>query len=194
MQAIDELHHEHEAIGRVLTLLERQLECHQRNGGLNANVLRGSLEFLRGFADRCHHGKEEAALFPALATKNPVLESGPVKVLTSEHDAGRHLLRELEEAIPGVDAGQPAAEAKASRAIELYTRMLRKHIEKEEGIVFVLAQSLLTEAEAEDLARRFEAVEAEMGPDAHRRFGALIDRLEAESEAEAGGRTDQGSD
>jgi hemerythrin-like domain-containing protein len=178
MHAIDDLQHEHEAIGRVLTVLESQLAGANEGLPFNTRVLRGCLDFLRGFADKCHHGKEESALFPLLASKNPVLESGPVKVLTGEHEAGRHLLRELESALPGIETRDARAVGKASRAIELYTRMLRRHIAKENGIVFVLARSLLSDDDVEALERRFEAIEEEMGADAHERFEALIAQLE----------------
>ena len=178
MHAIDDLQHEHEAIGRVLTVLEGQLAGAGEGLPFDTAVLRGSLEFLRGFADRCHHGKEEAALFPLLAAKSPIMETGPVKVLTGEHEAGRHLLRELEAALPGLDTKEPRSVHKARRAIELYTRMLRRHIAKENGIVFVLARSLLSEEDAEALERRFEAIEEEMGAGAHERFEALIAQLE----------------
>jgi hemerythrin-like domain-containing protein len=179
MQALDELQHEHEAIGRVLSVLEGQVGRAEHGNRLNPSVLRGSLEFLRGFADRCHHGKEETGLFPLLAAKDAVLETGPVKILSGEHEAGRHLLRELEAAIPGIEAGDPHAARDACRAAALYTRMLRRHIEKENAILFNLARTLLTDEDADQLARHFTEVEERMGPDAHTRYEALIRELEA---------------
>ena len=146
---------------------------------LDATVLYGSLEFLRGFADHCHHGKEEKLLFPLLASRNPVLETGPVKVLTGEHEAGRHFLQELEASLPGVEAGDAQATKEAVRNLDLYTRMLRRHIEKEEGVLFPLARTMVTSEDNDRLATGFEEVEEEMGSGVHERFESLLRDLEA---------------
>jgi hemerythrin-like domain-containing protein len=178
MQAIDQLRHEHEIIGRMLTVLEEQLSRLQRGQTLDAEVLRRAIVFVRGFADHCHHAKEEAALFPLIAGKNQILAYGPVKVLTSEHETGRYFIGEMEESLDGIEAGDPSAIKRCSRALGLYTKMLRKHIEKENGILFPLAESMITADEAALLLERFEAVEAQLGEGVHERYEAIISGLE----------------
>ena len=64
-QVIAELRHEHDAILEALPVLERMAE-RAAQGQLPAEDAGEFLDFLRAFVDQCHHGKEEALLFPAL--------------------------------------------------------------------------------------------------------------------------------
>ena len=65
MTATEELMTEHRAIERMLAVLESaagRLEAGER---VRPDVFREALDFVRNFADRCHHGKEEENSSPA---------------------------------------------------------------------------------------------------------------------------------
>jgi hemerythrin-like domain-containing protein len=179
MKAFEDLSHEHELIRRMISVMEA-LSAELRAGtpGIGGD-LKEAIRFVRGFADKCHHGKEEKLFFPLIASKNQTVANMPVRILTSEHDAGRTLIKELEDALTAFEAGDAAASARAAQALTLYTRMLRKHIDKEESIVFPLARTLISGEEADLLAEQFEAVEEEMGPTAHETFRGTLESLEA---------------
>lgn len=172
--ATADLRHEHQVILRALAVLERAA------GGLDAGAagaepaLQELVELLRTFADRCHHGKEEAELFPVLRDKGVghVLDA-----FLAEHEEGRGHLRVL--AGPG-----PAAER--ARAARRYVGLLRDHIEREDEVLFPMADGLLSLAEHEALARRYEQVERDViGEGIHDRLLATLDRLEAALVAES---------
>ena len=78
----------------------------------------------------------------------------------------------------GLEAGETRAQKQATRALLLFSRMLRRHIAKEDDILFPLAAALISEAEAAHLAREIEAVQEEVGPDAYATFAALVESLE----------------
>jgi hemerythrin-like domain-containing protein len=178
MKAFDDLSHEHELIRRMITVLE-SLTGGVRSGRPGvAGDLREAVRFVRGFADKCHHGKEEKLLFPLIAGKNQTVAKMPVRILTSEHDAGRTLISEVERALSGLEAGDEKAAAQVAQAVSLYARMLRKHIDKEEDIVFPLAKTLISPEEADLLAEQFEALEEEMGEDAHELYRGIVESLE----------------
>ena len=54
-----------------------------------------AVDFIRNFADRTHHGKEEDNLFPALEQHGMPRQGGPVGVMLDEHDQGRGLVSTL---------------------------------------------------------------------------------------------------
>ena len=56
---------------------------------LDIEVLLGIVEFMRTYADRCHHGKEEDLLFPALERRGVPMRGCPVGALLGEHKLGR---------------------------------------------------------------------------------------------------------
>ena len=175
---LEELAHEHRLIERVLAALEaaeQRLDCGEE---VSPDLLEQALTFVRGFADACHHAKEEQGLFPVLADKGPMIKGGPVKVLSADHEAGRQLMRDLEGAIAAMREGEPEGRVEAQQAIGLYTQMLRRHIAKEEEVLFRLAEMLISDEEAEALEAHFERVEAQTGAGAHERYESMVAEME----------------
>jgi hemerythrin-like domain-containing protein len=128
------------------------------------------IAWLRGFADTNHHAKEETSLFPAMVKAGVPSTGGPIDVMLEEHQRGRTLVRAME-------AGEPAGRAAKARE---YVVLLREHIEKENGVLFPLADAVLDEAAQRALQREFEAVEAEQGRDASIPHAeAAVERLTA---------------
>ena len=93
MKPTEILSGEHRVIEQVLTCLERIAEQCAAEGRLDRTSAEQALEFFRNFADRCHHGKEEVHLFPALEAKGFPRDGGPTGVMLHEHDQGRAHVR-----------------------------------------------------------------------------------------------------
>lgn len=176
---LEDLKSEHRIIERALAALERATERLTHGVDVPVNTLEQALSFVRGFADGCHHAKEEHGLFPVLSSKSPAIEGGPVRVLTEDHEAGRGLMRDLERALEAMRAGRAEGAPEAARALKSYTHMLRRHIAKEEEILFPLSEGLLTAEDAARLEARFRSVEEETGAGAHARYEAMVAELEA---------------
>jgi hemerythrin-like domain-containing protein len=139
------------------------------------------LEFFRLFADRCHHGKEEDLLFPLLQRKGLPAAGGPVAVMLYEHEQGRALIREMTEAADVFRSDTVKAGGLWAEAARQYAALLREHIAKENNILFVMAENLLSPAEQAELAAAFEKVEEEkMGAGTHERLNALMNKLAGE--------------
>ena len=175
------LRKEHDAILRMLDVTEevaRQLDAQQP---VPPQMLLDLLEFFHLFADRCHHGKEEGLLFPLLERKGLPRAGGPVGVMLYEHEEGRALVREMLEAAEAYRGEVAEAGSRWSLAARRYAALLRQHIGKENNILFVMAENLMTPAEQDELAAAFEKVEAEkMGAGTHERLHALMDKLAAQ--------------
>jgi len=140
-------------------------------------TLAGLIEFFRVFADRCHHTKEEDLLFPLLETKGL---RGPLGVMLSEHSAGRRLIQELSEFADAYGNGAREAGPRWAAAARDYTALLREHIDKENNVLFQIAETVLTEAEQRDLVKAFDRLEEEkLGAGTHERLHALMDDLTA---------------
>jgi hemerythrin-like domain-containing protein len=168
--ATDVLRDEHRVILRGLVLLESAADRVMNGESLPDDWWDGLVGVLRAFADRSHHAKEERCLFPALVKAGIPAEGGPVAVMLAEHADGRDLIQAMWTVTP-------ASRADAARR---YARLLRDHIDKENGVLFPLAEAVLEEHTLQSLALEFESVEAEQGRDAsieHAEAG--LDRLEA---------------
>jgi hemerythrin-like domain-containing protein len=179
--ATQTLRHEHDAILRMLDATEETARQLAAGEPVEPRILDGLLEFFRMFADQCHHGKEEDLLFPKLQEKGMPREMGPIGVMLLEHDQGRALVRQMNQAASDYKKGQTGAAARWSDAARAYAELLREHIAKENNILFVMAERMLTAEEQRELAAQFESAELEkMGAGTHERLHVLMDKLCAE--------------
>jgi hemerythrin-like domain-containing protein len=184
LTATDTLRREHDAILRLLDAADEAARRLDAGAPVEPKTLDGLLEVFRLFADRCHHGKEEDLLFPKLHEKGLPREMGPIGVMLGEHEQGRALIRQMAEAAARAQ-GRPQAGAEWARAARGYTALLREHIFKENNILFVMAEQLLSPEEQRELAAAFERIEEEkMGRGTHERLHALMDELLANLEIE----------
>jgi hemerythrin-like domain-containing protein len=173
-KAIDDLRNEHEAILFALKLLAGMTARGGQAAAPDADDLREFVGFLKEFADRCHHGKEEGILFPALVEAGIPEKGGPIGVMLAEHVQGREFIREMDAALAG-----GLNRERFTRAAEGYARLLAAHIEKENGVLFPSAERVLTAAQLDRIYEAFAAhEETVIGAGRHEALHALLHRLE----------------
>lgn len=147
------LRDEHDVILQGLTLLESCSERLRTRESVSPDTLDSLIEFFRLFADRTHHGKEEALLFPAMIEKGFSAESGPIHCMLSEHEQNRALTKRMMQASAEYRAGDQAAALRFAEATDEYIQMLREHIDKENFVLFNMAEQVLSAEEPELLAK-----------------------------------------
>ena len=178
MKATDILQEEHRVILRVLQCLSAAVDRGATEGGLDVESIPKMLEFFRGFADRCHHGKEEAHFFPVARQRGVGCAPASLDSLRAEHEEGRGHIRVMEEELGAAGRGDRQATARFLQHARQYVQLLTDHIGKEDHCLFPTADTLLSAADQEALAKAFEEVEQqEMGAGTHERFHALADEL-----------------
>lgn len=179
--ATEILRNEHDAILRMLDATEEVSQRLRRHDHVEPQILTQLLEFFRLFADRCHHGKEEDLLFPLLEKKGMPRGGGPIGVMLAEHDMGRGFVGQMAETSAAYAAGDNSAGTQWASAALHYAELLREHIAKENQILFVMAERMLSDAEQMELAKAFEEAELEkMGVGTHERLHAMMEKLLAE--------------
>ncbi|NPV10045.1 MAG: hemerythrin [Anaerolineae bacterium] len=178
MQATEQLKTEHNAIKLMLRVLDAVADRLERGDSVDAADVNAIVEFIRVFADRCHHGKEEDHLFPALERAGLPRDGGPVGVMLAEHDLGREFVRGLAEGASRLSDGSSEAAAQVVRNARGYADLLRQHIDKEDNILYEIADFHLDAREDARLVEEFERVERErVGPGRHEEFHQLLHDL-----------------
>jgi len=181
MTATEELMTEHRAIERMLAVLEAAAGRLEAGEPVRPEAFRQAVDFVRNFADRCHHGKEEENLFPRLEELGVPREGGPLGVMLFEHDEGRAYVGAIAEAVDAYERGDEAAARAIAGNARGYVELLRGHIQKEEGVLFPMADQLLSADDQRSLEESFERVETEvMGAGVHERYHRMLDELERE--------------
>ena len=136
-----QLRDEHELVLVVVEAMEREVAFIEREGRVHTKRVAQMVDFTRNFTDGCHHAKEERLLFPLLEERERSA-GGPVSVMLSEHEAGRQAIRAIDEALPRANE-DAAARAAVAENLGLYADLLRLHINKENTVLFPLADRIL---------------------------------------------------
>jgi hemerythrin-like domain-containing protein len=167
---------EHRVILRVIDVMER-LTQRPVPGALES--WKKALDFARHFADRCHHLKEEKILFPAMEEHGIPNEGGPIGMMLIEHEEGRSYVRSMFAAVARAEANDEGAQESLVASAGGYIRLLREHIEKEDQVLFRIADDVIPAEEQKQLLRAFEEHEVgEMGTGIHEKYLAIMQMLE----------------
>ena len=179
MQATAILKEEHRVIERVLDSLEAAANSLRSGAPVSPAVFLQAADFIRGFADGCHHQKEEGVLFPALEASGIPAQGGPIGVMLFEHEEGRKLTGAMRAAAEKLQAGESRAAAEVVENALQYVALLRQHIAKEDNVLFPMADRAIQGRAQTELTEAFERVEhEETGQGVHERFLALADAIE----------------
>jgi hemerythrin-like domain-containing protein len=172
------LKHEHQIILMVLDAAEREAQSIQASGKVQSERIEQMLDFFRHFADRCHHAKEEKLLFVKMEQRGVPVRGGPIGVMLLEHDEGRRRVKAVADALPQAKGGDASALSTVSSNLLAYVQLLRAHIDKEDNILYPMADRLFTPGDQQALSEAFEKVEAEeIGEGVHERYHQLAHDL-----------------
>ncbi|MBB2181422.1 hemerythrin domain-containing protein [Lachnospiraceae bacterium MD1] len=153
---------EHQSILRMLDVVRNACYGILKGASICYEDFEKMIDFIRNFADAHHHGKEEKLLFHEMVT-----HLGPLgnKLITHgmlvEHDSGRLFIKELEEALQRVKSGDEMSKLDVIANAISYTHLLRRHIEKENSVVYTFAERQLSPEILEKVDSDTELFEAD---------------------------------
>ncbi len=177
MKATQQLKDEHQGIKIVFRILEKMCEKLESDATLNAAHFEGILEFFKVFVDKCHHGKEEDLLFPAMEEVG-IPRQGPIGVMLAEHDMGRSYVKVISGAYSEYQSGKSSASVTLIDNTKGYISLMLAHIDKEDNVLYPMGDSRFSEEKHEELIEGFEKLERErIGIGKHEEFHEMIDNL-----------------
>lgn len=178
--SIEVMVEEHEYIIRLIKVI-RQASSNIFNGGeVDCEDFEEIIDFIRNFADKHHHGKEEKILFEEMKKH---LGAAADKLITHgmlvEHDLGRLYINDAHEALEKVRQGDADSKLDLIAHLMNYGYLLIRHIGKEDTIVYPFAEKNLAEEVMDKVnvdSRKFEETAKEMGIQKH--YIEILHRLE----------------
>lgn len=173
MRHTDVLKEEHQVIKRMLKVLEAISNRLDAGEEISLEVLEQTVDFIRTFADRYHHGKEEDLLYVRAELRGVPGDGGPIGVMLMEHEEGRGYVGEMASAIEKYAQGDREALKDYAEGARSYAVLLMQHIDKEDNILYPITDDYLTEADQKELLERFEEVEC--GPNGGGKLGEYLD-------------------
>ncbi len=178
MRATEQLKEEHKAIKLTLSILTNVSTKLESGEKVEQEDLGHLLEFIKIFADTCHHGKEEDLLFVAMENVGIPRDRGPIAVMLREHETGRSYVRNMMEAVEKYKAGGSSYSSRFVENAEKYAELLTQHIDKEDNVLYPMADMQLSEEKQYELIEEFEKLEEErIGIGKHEELHELLHHL-----------------
>ena len=151
---------EHRLIEGALDAMEGWLTTLSSQSGSDDKVeLARFVSFIRGFADAYHHGKEEDILFVAMVEHGFPRQEGPIAVMLHEHDLGRSLVSALDALAQQSTTWSQEDRGTLEQTVQEFSALLRRHIQKEDQVLYPMADARLPEPVKEEMFRRFQVFE-----------------------------------
>ena len=167
---------EHRLIERMVTAIAKEEKRLELGGELDITFLRSAVDFMRTYADQCHHGKEENILFAKLASKPMTSDmTRSMQHLIDDHKLARGMIKRLDSLANGCDEGPDTLADVQAVLLEL-ALLYPDHIAREDKGFFPKAMTYLDSAEREQMLREFEVFEKEL---LYMKYEALVKEVEA---------------
>lgn len=177
MQARGPLMVEHRLIERMLRVMAVALARIRSAGKVDPFVVDIIVDFIRMYADRTHHGKEEDILFRDLDGKDLLAEDRQtMNELIAEHVFGRNTTKALVDANIRYRNGDEAALADIAERLQALVEFYPKHIEKEDKVFFPASRAYFTDEEDRAMLAEFWEFDRKV---IHEKYKSVVKDLEA---------------
>lgn len=158
---------EHALIKRLVALIPAIVENLDAKSEEGRQIIRDTVDFIRSYADKFHHAKEEKILFKYFDDSLDIL-----KVMYEDHTQGRGHVQAILEALDRKD------ETSIAKHLTAYGNLLSQHIKKEDEILLPWMDRNLSISRIGKLFKEFKAADDNIGYSAST-YEAFIERMEA---------------
>lgn len=178
MKPIGPLMWEHRLIEKMLSFFEGEVRKIIEKKKVDPLFIDTAEDFIRTYADRTHHGKEEDILFRDLMKKQLSSEHSRImEELVSEHKYARKTVGKLVEAKERYLKGENTSREVITLLKELAS-FYPMHIKKEDKHFFHPCMEYFTKEEQDQMLREFYEFDRNM---IHEKYRTMVDRIEAQS-------------
>lgn len=147
---------EHKNILKFIDILDEKCD-NAEEGKVDGEFFKKAIEFIRNYADKFHHAKEENILFKELCKDEVEMHCNPIDQMLYEHEQGRGFVKGMEEALKKNDKEKIIENTRG------YIQLLRDHIFKEDNILYPMADQALSEKTQKLILKKFEEAEKKLG-------------------------------
>jgi len=144
---------EHQIILNVIDAAYKECTEIENGKALNVEFFQETIDFIKNFADKFHHAKEEDILFKAMLENFENMHCNPIPVMLHEHDESRGFVKGMEQGISENNTKKILENTKA------YCILLQSHIDKEDNVLYPMAEESLTDEQKNLVNQKY--IEAE---------------------------------
>jgi hemerythrin-like domain-containing protein len=172
----DLLMNEHRTIERMINPIKKEIAKISNANKVNTELIDITVDFIRTYADHCHHGKEEGILFRELSKKNMSEKHAAImKELIQEHVYARTTTRNLEKATITYINGNSDAINDVCKFLNDLAQLYPKHIEKEDKTFFPSSMEYFTPQEQDAMLKEFTDFDRKL---IHKKYQEVAEEME----------------
>jgi hemerythrin-like domain-containing protein len=173
MMSIGPMMIEHRLIERMIEAMKVEIDRIGRAGEVDPVFVEKAVDFIRTYADRCHHGKEEDILFRELKKKELSGEHARIMIeLEEEHRLGREITGQLVEATKRYVNGDEGSLASVVDCMTTLVDFYPVHIEKEDKHFFFPVMEYFSDDEKNSMLEEGNAFDKEL---IHLKYKEMVD-------------------
>lgn len=147
------LNEEHQNILKIIDALLKECDGLKLGKEIDKDFFKKTIEFIRGYADKFHHAKEEDILFIELCKDTVQMHCNPTEQMLHEHDLGRNFVKNMELGLKESNRNKIIENARG------YSQLLQEHIYKEDNILYPMADEALSQETKKTMLNKFKEVE-----------------------------------
>jgi hemerythrin-like domain-containing protein len=167
---------EHRVIERMIEVIGRRVDQMEKEKKVDPQFIDLIVDFIRTYADQCHHGKEEEILFRELLLKPLSPEHKKMlEELTEEHRRGREVVSNLVAAKASYLRGEQGALTRIAECLRSLVNFYPTHIEKEDRKFFMPCMQYFTAEEKAALLEEGREFDRNL---IHERYRTIVARAE----------------
>lgn len=180
MYGIDVLLKEHDNILRMANVMRKASLSVMNGGELVVSDFDAMVDYIRNYADAHHHGKEEKILFDFMKEElGRVAQNLITHGMLVEHDLGRLHIGELEQALRAYESGMEDAKLDVIVNATAYTYLIKRHIEKENAVVFTYGENNLKSESLTIINEKTKIFEEEAEKkELQKKYNTILEQLE----------------
>ena len=175
MQARGPLMIEHRLIEKMIHIIEKKIQIARQEQSIDPSFVETAVDFIRVYADRTHHGKEEDILFRELRKKNLTEKDQKLmNELIEDHIFGRKTTKALVEANTSYRKGNLESLSKILDCLNTLVDFYPKHIKKEDDVFFPSSRNYFSNEEDQSMLAEFWEFDRKM---IHEKYESIVKEI-----------------
>lgn len=158
---------EHVLIKRLLALIPLVVDYVENSAKVDKDLVLQCVDFIRTYADKYHHMKEEDILFKYVDNNAEIIQ-----IMFKDHDTGRGHIRQV------VEGAEKGNKAQIKEHLLAYRDLLTQHIKKEDEILYPWIDRQLSTTQVGEMFRKCNEADASVGDELPRKYEKFIIGLE----------------
>ncbi|MEW6089140.1 MAG: hemerythrin domain-containing protein [bacterium] len=168
---------EHRLIEKMIEIIKKKSAKIKGKRDINPAFIDTAVDFIRVYADKTHHGKEEDILFRDCAKKNmSETDTKIMNELIEEHKFGRKTVSELVKAKENYIKGEDTSKI-ISEKLDILVEFYPRHIKKEDNIFFPESEKYFSAEELQAMLKEFWEFDRVM---IHEKYKIVVEQLKKE--------------